>query len=200
MKTSIEPIIFSKEIKGLGTISLRSFDLDKDIDILYSWVTKPYAKYWGMLEQSKDEVYKGYEEIDQNLFHHAYIGELNGEPIFLMERYKASEDILADYYEAEMNDFGMHILVAPAQKRIPQFTWYIFSTIMEYFFSLPYVERVVVEPDVNNEKIHILNKKAGFVYQKEIQLPQKTAALAICTREDYTKALKNLFNKNESDS
>ena len=62
---------------------------------------------------------------------------------------------------------------------------------MDYFFSLPYVERVVVEPDVNNEKIHVLNKKAGFVYQGEIQLPNKVAALAICTRENYRLASEN---------
>lgn len=180
--------VFTRTISGLGTMSIRPFDINADIELLYSWVTKPYAKYWGMLEQSIEEVRASYQEIEDNPHHDTFIGLLNGTPVFLMERYKASEDIIAKHYEALDSDYGMHILVAPAEKKIPQFTWHVFSTVMEYFFSLPYVNRVVVEPDANNEKIHVLNKKAGFVYQKEIELPYKTAALAFCTEELYKKA------------
>ncbi|TCI90378.1 GNAT family N-acetyltransferase [Tenacibaculum sp. M341] len=177
--------VFSRNIEGLGEISIRPIHLASDIETLYSWVTKPYAKYWGMLDQTKEEVKAAYQEIEEDPNHHTYIGELNGNPIFLMERYKASEDVIAEHYEALDDDYGMHILVAPAEKRIPQFTWHVFSTVMHYFFSLDFVNRVVVEPDKNNEKIHVLNKKAGFVYQKEIELPHKTASLAFCTREEF---------------
>lgn len=194
MIAAIEQQIFKKEINGLGTFVLRPLKLETDIDTIYEWVTKPYAKYWGMLSATKEDVYNAYEELERNPHHYTYIGLLNNSPVFLMERYKASEDIIANHYSAELNDYGMHVLVAPVRKKIPQFTWHVFSTIMDYFFSLPYVGRVVVEPDVNNEKIHLLNKKAGFVYQKEIELPHKVAALAICTQENYANALKDIEN------
>lgn len=190
----IEQHIFSKEIKGIGSILLRPLNINEDIDILYNWVKQPYAKYWGMLDYTREQVFNSYNEIENNPHHFSYIGVLDDRPIFLMERYKASEDIIAKYYNAKLNDYGMHILVAPAEKRISGFTWRVFSTVMEYFFSLPYVERVVVEPDANNEKIHKLNKKAGFVYQKEIQLPYKIASLAICNRESYNNAIKKITN------
>ncbi len=192
MMSLIEQQIFSKEIEGVGRIVLRPIHLNEDLDTLYNWVKQPYAKYWGMLDFSKDQVFDSYDEIEKNPHHHTYIGMLDNRPIFLMERYKASEDMIGNYYDAKLNDYGMHILVAPVEKRIPQFTWSVFSTIMDYFFSLPYVERVVVEPDANNEKIHKLNKKAGFVYQKEIELPHKVASLAICTKENYEDALNKL--------
>ena len=182
---STKEIVFTKEIKGLGVMSIRPFDIEADINLLYDWVTKPYAKYWGMLDKTIEEVKAEYQEIEDSLHHHTFIGMLNDEPVFLMERYKASEDIIAKHYEALDDDYGMHILVAPVEKRIPQFTWHVFSTVMHYFFSLPFVNRVVVEPDKNNEKIHVLNKKAGFVYQKDIELPHKTASLAFCTREGF---------------
>ncbi|WP_218134024.1 GNAT family N-acetyltransferase [Tenacibaculum sp. MAR_2009_124] len=194
MMSIIEQQIFSKEIEGVGRIVLRPIHLKDDIDILYSWVKQPYAKYWGMLDFSKEQVYNSYDEIEKNPHHHTYIGMLNDRPIFLMERYKASEDIIAKHYDFKLNDYGMHILVAPVEKRIPQFTWCVFSTIMDYFFSLPYVERVVVEPDANNKKIHKLNMKAGFVYQKEIKLPHKVASLAICTKQSYEEALNKLHS------
>ncbi|CAL2078180.1 Alcaligin biosynthesis complex, short chain [Tenacibaculum sp. 190524A02b] len=188
----IEQEVFSKKIVGIGVITLRPLNLKKDVEIIHNWVTQPYAKYWDMLTSTKEEVLQAYKELDENPHHHVYIGTLDDEPIFLMERYKASEDIIGELYNARLNDYGMHVLVAPVQKRIPKFTWHVFSTIMDYFFSLPYVERVVVEPDENNDKIHVLNKKAGFVYQGTIQLPNKVAALAICTREDYEKATEAL--------
>lgn len=189
---STNQIVFSREIEGIGTMSIRPIQLDSDIDKLFSWVTKPYAKYWGMLGQTRDEVKQSYQEIEENNHHHTYIGLLNDTPIFLMERYKASEDIIAAHYEALDNDYGMHILVAPVEKRIPKFTWEVFRTVMEYFFSLSIVNRVVVEPDKNNDKIHLLNKKAGFVYQKEIELPHKVASLAFCTKKLYQEAIKKI--------
>lgn len=188
--------VFSKEIAGLGVISIRPFHVDTDSPMLHTWVTQPYAKYWGMLDKSLEEVRAEYQEIEENSNHYTYIGMLNNIPVFLMERYKASTDIIAKHYEAQESDYGMHILVAPIEKRIPQFTWHVFSTTIDYFFSLPQVARVVVEPDVNNEKIHKLNKKAGFVYQKEIDLSYKKAALAFCTEEMYKEAL-NQLEKNE---
>lgn len=60
---------------------------------------------------------------------------------------------------------------------------------MDYMFSRPEVRRVVVEPDVRNEKIHVLNKRAGFRYQHTIDMGHKTAWLAFCQREDYQHAL-----------
>ncbi len=191
--------VFKKEIKGLGVISIRPIQLKEEIDLLYDWVTQPYAKYWGMLKLSKEEVYNSYLEIEKNPNHHTYIGTLNDTPVFLMELYKASEDTISNYYEALGTDYGMHILVAPVKKRIPQFTWHVFSTIIDYFFSASYINRIVVEPDVNNDKIHVLNKKAGFKYYKEIQLPEKKAALAFCTRNSYQNALIQLSKLENND-
>ncbi|RBJ62798.1 N-acetyltransferase, partial [Pseudomonas sp. MWU12-2534b] len=39
-----------------------------------------------------------------------------------------------------------------------------------------------------NDKIHRLNRHAGFVYQGEIQLPHKRAALAFCSRAQFAAA------------
>jgi RimJ/RimL family protein N-acetyltransferase len=83
----------------------------------------------------------------------------------------------------------MHILIAPPRERLPDFTWHVFTVILDFLFSDPAVERIVVEPDANNDAIHRLNRRAGFRYQGNIPLPEKTASLAFCTREDYQAAL-----------
>ncbi|SEL67744.1 Siderophore synthetase component [Aquimarina amphilecti] len=190
----VQDIVFSRTIENFGTIHLRHLDFDYDIATIHKWVTKEYARYWGMLDDSIEEVHSEYTALVSRKDYDVFIGTYNGVPIFLMEKYKAATDRISDYYSAKDTDYGMHILVAPSEHKITGFTWNVFSTVLEYFFELPDVKRIVVEPDVRNEKIHRLNKKAGFIYRKEIELPEKTAALAFCEAHDYRKA-KNAFRE-----
>ena len=44
---------------------------------------------------------------------------------------------------------------------------------------------MVVEPDARNQAIAALNKAAGFVVLREVELPTKTAALSVATRESF---------------
>ncbi|MDY8135933.1 GNAT family N-acetyltransferase [Aquimarina sp. 2201CG5-10] len=184
----ISSIVFSRTIEDFGTIHLRPLDLNTDTPLLHNWVSKPYASYWGMNDKTIEEVHSEYEELTSLPYYEVFIGVYENEPMFLMEKYKASEDRISEYYQVKDKDYGMHILVAPPKLKIKSFTWNVFSTILEYFFCQPNINRVVVEPDIRNEKIHILNKKAGFQYLKEIDLPEKKAALAFCEHKDYVKA------------
>ncbi len=184
-------MLFSKHYEGMGTIQIRSFNLKKDLDTIHNWVTKPYAKYWGMQEFTKEQIEEEYKKIVDCNHHHVCMGMLNGELIFLMEYYDPSKDMIADHYEVHPGDTGMHILVAPVEKRVPKFTWNVFTTVMDFLFDNSQIKRIVVEPDVTNRKIHVLNTKAGFRYFKEIQLPHKKAHLALCTRKEYERAIQN---------
>lgn len=183
--------LFKKET-ALGVIYIYPLGLAHDITTIHHWVNQPYAKFWGMENTSQDQVFEMYQKIIEDKNHNAYIGVLNNEPIFLCESYSAIHDTIANFYEAKNTDLGMHILVAPVKKKIPKFTWHIFSYVMSFFFDYLQAQRVVVEPDINNDKIHVLNIKAGFTYLKVIQLPNKKAHLALCTKINYTNALEAL--------
>ncbi len=187
--TQMNNILFSKHCKGLGEVQIRAFDLKNDAEKIHDWVTRPYARYWGMQGFTIAQVEEEYRKIENQEHHHACMGMLHDNPIFLMEYYDPNIDIISDYYQVQPGDTGMHILVAPVEKRIPKFTWNVFITVMSFLFADPEVKRIVVEPDVTNKKIHVLNTKAGFRYLKEIQLPHKRAHVAICTRKDYEGAI-----------
>lgn len=195
MNSSIEiqNRVFSKFIDNFGSIHLRYMDFNTDIDLIHSWVTQPYASYWGMLNKSKEAVRLEYSKLLEKEGYEVFIGIYQGDSIFIMEKYKASSDQISKHFEVKSTDYGMHVLVAPPKQKIHGFTWNVFSTIMDYFFSKSNVNRVVVEPDVKNEKIHVLNKKAGFKYEKQIKLPEKIAVLAFCEQEDYETAKKQLL-------
>lgn len=188
-------MLFSKYYESLGELQIRSFNGKKDADKIHTWVTKPYAKYWGMQEFTTTQVEEEYRKIEESKDHHVCIGMLKDKPIFLMEYYDPNKDTIADHYDVLPGDTGMHILVAPTEKKIPKFTWNVFTTVMDFLFADPAIKRIVVEPDVTNQKIHALNAKAGFRYFKEVQFPHKKAYLAICTRKDYKSAIQKTHLK-----
>ncbi|RBL89485.1 GNAT family N-acetyltransferase [Chitinophaga flava] len=195
MKKATAPLhimpVYQDNNHPLGLVELWPMDLTHDTPEIYQWVTQPYARYWGMTDKSYKQVLAEYTTICHNEHAAALIGKINSKTTFLCEYYDPAHDPIGSHYDPEPGDVGMHILLGPPEQRIPGFSWQVFSIIMDFLFENPYHDRVVVEPDIHNEKIHRLNKRAGFTYVKEIQLPHKTAALAFCTRSQYFQAKKN---------
>lgn len=183
-------VVFVKTIPGLGVFELRPLDMELDIPLIHNWVNRDYAVYWEMNGFSVEEVKNTYYNIQEKA--QVYIGKFNNNVAFLLECYNPEDDIVGKYYESQKGDKGMHILVAPSEKPIPNFTWNIFTVILDFIFSDGKNQRIVVEPDARNHKIHLLNKRAGFVFQRVLDLPHKQAHLEFCTREDYYKALQQV--------
>ena len=183
-------VVFVKTIPGLGVFELRPIDMELDIPLIHNWVNRDYAVCWEMNGFSVEEVKNTYYNILEKT--QVYIGVFNGKEAFLLECYDPQNDVVGKYYESQKGDKGMHILVAPSEKVIPNFTWNIFTVILDFIFSDSKSQRIVVEPDARNHKIHLLNKRAGFVFQHVLELPHKKAHLEFCTREDYYKALQSV--------
>ncbi|TDO82998.1 RimJ/RimL family protein N-acetyltransferase [Flavobacterium chryseum] len=186
----ITDVVFVKTIPGLGVFELRPIDMELDIPLIHNWVNREYAVYWEMNGFSEEEVKNTYYNIQEKA--QVYMGKFNNNVAFLLECYNPEDDIIGKYYESQKGDKGMHILVAPSEKPIPNFTWNIFTVILDFIFSDGKNQRIVVEPDARNHKIHLLNKRAGFVFQRVLDLPHKQAHLEFCTREDYYKALQSV--------
>lgn len=184
-----EQIAFSRRVASVGTLALRALDPAGDAEVIQRWVDTERARYWGMQGMSVARVAEAYRAIVQAAHSMAYIGLQEGRPAFLTELYHPGSEPVGKCYPVRDTDRGMHILVAPPEQRISGFTWHVFRLVMDFIFSEPGVERVVVEPDVNNADIHALNRRAGFEYHRRITLPDKTAYLATCTREQYRAAI-----------
>lgn len=182
---------FDKIIPTAGHFHMRPLQLDKDLALIHEWVNMEYAKYWQLQNSTIEKVTAMYTGLVEAPYVQPFMGFHNEQPAFLAEFYHAAEDRIGQYYAAQEADYGFHILMSPPVKPIPNFTWNVFRVIMDFLFNDKRVERLIVEPDANNEKIHVLNKRAGFEYQHLIALPEKTAHLAFCTREQYHTALKN---------
>ncbi|MFJ6939026.1 GNAT family N-acetyltransferase [Streptomyces sp. NPDC101132] len=187
MSTTPE-ILFSRTDDALGTFSLRPLDPLTDSELLHGWVTHPKAAFWMMQDSSLPDVEREYMRIAAAEHHDAFIGLHDGEPAFLMERYDPSELELVGLYDAEPGDVGMHFLVAPTDTPRSGFTRAVITTVMAALFDDAATRRVVVEPDVRNKAVHALNEAVGFVPEREVRKPEKTALLSFCTRDRFEAA------------
>jgi hypothetical protein len=87
----------------------------------------------------------------------------------------------------------MHLLVAPPSSGPEHgYTTAVMDAVLARLFSRPEVERVVVEPDVRNTRIHALNERLGFQPAGTVALPDKEALLSFCTRSGYLAARSHL--------
>ena len=178
----------------LDRLTMRSLIIPDDISCVHGWVQRDYARFWGMQGLGVDQVADAYRDIIAPNDVEAHLGFYTDAPAFLLETYRPHCSVLVHHYESWASDQGMHLLVAPAERPIPGFTRAVFFFVMDFLFLDSETTRVVVEPDVRNEKIRALNLVAGFQEMAEIDLPAtsttpaKRAMLSICSREDYAVA------------
>ncbi|NEB78910.1 acetyltransferase [Streptomyces sp. SID14478] len=170
------------------TFHIRTLDPLKDAELVHGWVTHPKASFWLMGDARLPDVEREYMGIAAAEHHDAFIGERDGEPVFLMERYDPVHVELVGLYEPEPGDVGMHFLVAPTDTPEHGFTRAVITAVMAHLFADPAVRRVVVEPDVSNKAVHALNEAVGFVPDREIDKPEKRALLSFCTRAQFEAA------------
>ncbi|MBG6181236.1 GNAT family N-acetyltransferase [Arthrobacter sp. CAN_A1] len=177
------------------SFTFRCVDAATDAPLLHSWMIRPYAAFWGMQSSTVDGVADEYSRIEASGHHHALLGLDDGAPAFLMEEYNPVSSPLAAVYAVVEGDIGMHLLVAPPSGT-PQsgYTSAVMDAVLNRLFQHPGVERVVVEPDANNSRIHVLNERLGFQPAGVVTLADKEALLSFCTREDYLAARSTLQN------
>ncbi|HWM74071.1 MAG TPA: GNAT family N-acetyltransferase [Nocardioides sp.] len=169
-------------------MTLEPLELARDLGRLHAWVTHPKAVYWEMQGASVQDVETEYSLIAENPHHDAWLGRVDGEPAFLAETYDPYHSELAQIPELRPGDLGMHVLVAPTDVPVPGFTRRVFREVMAHCFADPAIRRVVVEPDVRNDRIAALNKVAGFEVVRTVRLRNKEAALSFCTRAAFEES------------
>ncbi|HET7783415.1 MAG TPA: GNAT family N-acetyltransferase [Arthrobacter sp.] len=176
------------------TFTFRCLDAEADAPLLHSWVTRPYASFWGMLSASVEDVVQEYRNIQASGHHHAVLGLDGGVPAFLMEEYLPASSPLAAVYPVLPGDVGMHLLVAPPSAApVRGYTAAVMDAVLARLFSTPGVDRIVVEPDIRNTRIHALNQRLGFQPAGAVTLPDKDALLSFCSRDDYLAARTSLL-------
>ncbi|MCR9067168.1 MAG: acetyltransferase, partial [Cytophagales bacterium] len=89
-----------------GRIELKPFELETDIATLFSWTSQPYAKFWGHLNSSLDELKSDYQTLIGSGHTRCYLGYVDGEVQFFLELYDPVYDDIGQHYHTEPGDIG----------------------------------------------------------------------------------------------
>ena len=152
--------------------------------MIFSWVQLPYAKkFWQMDHLSMEELHAHYVQVLQSTHNDSLIGYFDGKPVCQAELYYCLHDEISHHYQAGPGDIGIHFLMAPVtEKKIDNLSAIMMKSIIRALFTAAGVERIMGEPDIQNQKANTLVQKAGFVFKKKITMSYKQANLYECTR------------------
>ena len=166
------------------TLSIRPFDIDRDLEMVHDWFNQEQAKpVWKM-----DGPIRGLELFYRTIIPsdatHSFIGEVNGIPNFTFEPYWPARDLVGAYYECLPTDYGTHLLVAPAEKE-KKFAYQSLQVALDYLFAQPEVGKCIGEAAVESRAMRALANRIGYQQQRVIDMPHKSANLTFLYREWY---------------
>ncbi|TPW77574.1 GNAT family N-acetyltransferase [Schumannella soli] len=179
-------------------ITIAPTDAARDAALVQGWLAHPNSAFWGMGDLDVAQVASYLGEVVAHPDQDSWVGSVDGAPAFLVETYNPARVLLVGLHDAEPGDLGMHILIAPPAASAADssgsgvrhgFTDAVFAEVVRWCFAERGAERVVVEPDVRNDRILAKNAAAGFRPVGEIDVPEgervKRALLSVATREDF---------------
>lgn len=187
--------VHEQELDGFGTVRVLPLDAAADAEVIHGWVSEERAAFWGMNGLTRDQVADIYAHMDTLDTHHAFLVVKDGEPVALFQTYEPEADRVSECYAVEPGDIGVHLLLAPAEPdgARPGWTAALAGALMAYVLLGLDRTRIVVDPDVANEKAIARFLKQGFtagpavvlpeVDLPDVYLPEKKAQLAFLRRE-----------------
>ena len=167
------------------SFTLTPVDPVADLDLIHDWVTQDRARFWGMTDHTRADVGEVYAYLDTLPTHHAFLAREGDLPVAIFQTYEPAADPLGDFYDVRAGDLGVHLFVAPTDAPVPGFSGRLVARLVAAVFADPSVQRLVVEPDIENDKSVALLGRAGFEWVSVIDLPHKKARLGFLDRTAY---------------
>jgi hypothetical protein len=180
---------------GFGTVRVLPLDPEADAGTVHRWVSEDRAAFWGMTGLTERQVAGIYAHMGTLTTHHAFLVVRDGEPVALLQTYEPEADRVSECYDVRPGDIGVHLLVAPAGPGGARAGWTarLMTAVARYVLLGLDRRRIVVDPDVRNEKAVARFLTMGFVPGPvvvlpeidlpDVYLPEKKAQLAFLDRE-----------------
>ncbi|MFG3112491.1 GNAT family N-acetyltransferase [Streptomyces tendae] len=187
--------VHEQHLDGFGTVRILPLDPAADAAVVHGWVSEERAAFWGMNGLTQRQVIDVYAHMATLDTHHAFLVVKDGDPVALLQTYDPAADRVSECYDTESGDIGVHLLLAPAGTggARPGWTAALSGALMAYVLLGLGRTRIVVDPDVDNEKAIARFLKQGFtagpavvlpeVDLPDVYLPEKKAQLAFLRRE-----------------
>ncbi|MBD5787447.1 acetyltransferase [Cellulosimicrobium terreum] len=182
-------LLLARDVPGAGHVTLRVLDPDADLDVLHAWVTRPWARFWGLGDLTPAELRDLYAYVGSLPTHHAFLVRWDEQPVALLQTYEPEHDPVGTCYDVLAGDVGVHFFLGGRGPRGTDLWAVLGAVLAEFLFADPSVLRVVVEPDVANQRAHARMRALGFDIGEPVRVGDKDALLAFLPRERATAAL-----------
>ncbi|WP_245838686.1 GNAT family N-acetyltransferase [Marininema halotolerans] len=165
------------------TITFRPVNFSEDINRLHQWQKEPHVVPFWNLDIPRVQYEKHLLNFLADTHQDLHIGSIEGVPMSYWETYWVKDDILGQHYDFHPEDQGIHLLIGPPSFLGKGYAQPLLESMTARLFEHPATQKVVAEPDIRNKKMIHIFEKCGFRFQKEIELPDKRAALMFCHRK-----------------
>ena len=179
--------LYTEDLESGGTVRIMPLSPEGDLDLIHGWVIQDRARFWGMTKYSRSDVLEVYQFLESLQTHHAFLVLFDGEPVALFQTYEPLHDPVGEAYPARVEDIGMHLLLAPVTRPVPNFTPRLVTSLINFMFADPAIDRIVVEPDARNDKAVRRLEATCFELGPKIQLEEKEAQLAFLSRGRFER-------------
>ncbi|MER7973426.1 GNAT family N-acetyltransferase [Streptomyces sp. NPDC096080] len=186
--------LHQRAVDGFGTVRVLDLDPEADAPVVHSWVREERAAFWGMNGHTVRQVAEIYAHLATLDTHHAHLVVKDGTPAALLQTYEPAADRVGDCYPVLPGDIGVHLLLAPAgpDGARPGWSAALLGVVAGYVLGTLDRTRVVVDPDVRNERAIARFLRQGFtpgetvvlpeIDLPDVHLPEKRAQLAFLER------------------
>jgi len=187
LQTFQKGCLYQQSFGNESDFTIRSLDLQKDLDILNSWVNMDYAISFWQMDGSKEKLHQTYTNILNAPDAHSFIGCINGRPVCQLDAYNPLADVVGTLYDCRPGDLGIHLLLTPEKIKISNFSARIVESFCNWFFTAYPVSRIIAEPDIRNRAANLLLRKLNFTFSGIIKMPEKTAGLYMLEKHHWSQ-------------
>ncbi len=178
------------------TFSLRQVKYPEDMKVLYKWMHAEHVVEQWQLHLPMPALKVHFEKMIMDDHQRLYMILCEGKPIGYAEVYEAARDRLALYYKAKETDMGWHILLGDPAVIGRGYLKPTGVLISKLIFEHTDARKIVAEPDSKVEVYKWVADAFGYHVQRTINMPEKTASLYFCNRDDFyeSRGYHNIFN------
>ncbi|MBC2865776.1 GNAT family N-acetyltransferase [Streptomyces mexicanus] len=187
--------VHEQAVDGYGTVRVLPLDPYGDAPTVHRWVSEERAAFWGMTGLTVRQVASIYAHMETLDTHHAFLVVKDDTPVAVLQTYEPEADRVSECYPVRPGDIGVHLLLAPPGPQGPRPGWTaaLLDVLLSYVLLTLDRGRVVVDPDVRNDKAVARFLRQGFergpvvvlpeIDLPDVHLPEKRAQLAFLARE-----------------
>jgi siderophore synthetase component/RimJ/RimL family protein N-acetyltransferase len=164
----------------------RPVDRDADLALVHRWMHEPEVARWWEMAWPVERIAAYLRDHDADPHRDNYVTYVDDTPVGYLEAYDPAHDVLGTVYDVQPGDLGAHVLIGEPDYR-GRYSVSLGLATIRHLFGRPDVARIVGEPDAANHNFLSLLAFLGFAKVGEVDLPDKRAALMVCTRADFER-------------